>query len=113
MSKRPARNWVAFGATLTLVTFYGLKALRQGTKSDSSNGHQRRNSYSTIVTNVQDLTHEGKNLVETAKVSGMHFKEEVMQSVSEYQTEVQASLTKIQSLADEAKQEADQLSPQK
>jgi len=62
---------------------------------------------------VQDLTQEGKNLVETAKASGMHFKEEVMQSVSEYQTEVQASLTKIQSLADEAKQEADQLSPQK
>ncbi|ASI34658.1 MULTISPECIES: hypothetical protein [Exiguobacterium] len=113
MSKRPQRNWVAFGATLSLVTFYGLKALRQGTKSDSSNGKQRRNSYSTIVTNVQDLTQEGKNLIETAKISGTTFKDEVTKDVSVYQAEIQESISRIQELADEAKQDADHLSPQK
>ena len=112
MSKRPHRNWVAFGATLSLVTFYGLKALRQGTKSDSSNGKQRRNSYSTIVTNVQDLTQEGKNLIETAKLSGTAFKEEVTKDVSQYQSEVQESLARLQKFADEAKQDVDHLTPQ-
>lgn len=111
MSKRPHRNWVAFGAVLGLVTVSGLNALRQGTKNDSSNGKRRRNSYSTIVTNMQELTEQGKKLVETAKLSGLAFKDVVQEEVKTYQADIQPSLAKIQQLADEAKKESEELSP--